>query len=265
MRNRGIAALLFHHVGLPRPGTYPALTVESRRFERFIRLLQDWGYTGVSSGAWAAWRRGIAPLPDRPVLLTFDDAYADLAECALPALTRLGWGATIFVAASTVGGRNTWDGPAAARHRIMSAQDIRTWALKGIEFGAHGSTHCDLTRIDAERLQDEVVGSGNALAELLGHPVAAFAYPYGAYNDHVRELVAATFQIAFGLEEGLNDGETDRTRLRRTMVQSTDTVVDLAFRVRLGWSPLQRVRTRVRRRERARQLSAFIYSPTSRS
>jgi peptidoglycan/xylan/chitin deacetylase (PgdA/CDA1 family) len=265
MHSRGIAALLFHHVGPRRPGTYPSLTVEPRRFERFMRLLRDWGYTGISSGAWIDWQRGIAPLPERPVLLTFDDGYADLAECALPALHRLGWGATVFVAVSTVGGRNTWDWPAAGAHSIMSAQDIRTWAGRGIEFGAHGSTHCDLTRLDAERLRGEVLGSRNALAELLGRPVTAFAYPYGAYNGEVRELVARAFQIGFGLEEGLNDGETDRTRLRRTMVHGTDTVVDLAFRVRLGRSPLQRVRALLRVRERARRLSNLIYSPSRRS
>jgi peptidoglycan/xylan/chitin deacetylase (PgdA/CDA1 family) len=265
MHSRGIAALAFHHVGPHRPGTYPALTVQPRRFERFMRLLRDWGYTGVSSDAWIAWLRGIAPLRERPVLLTFDDAYADLAECALPTLHRLGWGATVFVAASTVGGRNTWDWPAAGGHRIMSAQDICTWASKGIEFGAHGSTHCDLTPLGAERLRAEVLGSRDAIAELLGRPVTSFAYPYGAYNDHVRELVASVFDRAFGLDEGLNNGETDRSRLRRTMVQSTDTVVDLAFRVRLGWSPLQRARALVRVRERARRLSGLIYSPSSRS
>jgi peptidoglycan/xylan/chitin deacetylase (PgdA/CDA1 family) len=265
MHSRGIPALLIHHVGPRRPGTYPSLTLQPRRFERFMRLLRNWGYTGVCSADWSAWRRGIAPLPQRPVLLTFDDGYADLVDYALPALQRLGWRATIFVAVSTVGGRNMWDGPAAGGHRIMSAPDIRAWALEGIEFGAHGSTHCDLTQLDSDRQRDEVLGGRNALAELVGRPVTAFAYPYGACNDQVRELVATAFDLGFGLDEGLNDGRTDRTRLRRTMIHDTDTVVDLAFRVRLGWSPLQRVRTFARLRDRARLLTELVYSPSRRS
>lgn len=253
MGSRGVPALLFHHVGPFQPGTHRSLTLRPERFERFMRLLGDRGYTGISSGAWAAWRRGDAALPERPILLTFDDGYTDLAEHALPVLRRLGWGSTVFVASSTVGGRSAWDEPEAAAHRILSAGEIRNWAARGVEFGAHGASHCDLTRVDAQRLGEEVLGGRDALVELLGGPVTAFAYPYGSYNDEVRELVASSFEVAFGIEEGLNDGETDRARLRRTMVQSSDTALDLLLRARLGWSPLERVRARARVRERARR------------
>jgi peptidoglycan/xylan/chitin deacetylase (PgdA/CDA1 family) len=255
MHRRGVAALLFHHVGSPLPGTHPSLTVEPKCFERFIRLLQRLGYTGISAAAWHAGRDGRASLPGRFILLTFDDGYADLGDFALPILHRLGWGSTVFVATSTVGGRSAWDEPEAVAHRIMSADDIRAWAARGVEFGAHGATHCDLTRVDSKRLWQEVVGGRDALAELLGGAVTAFAYPYGSYDDDVRELVASSFDLAFGLDEGLNDGATDRTRLRRTMVQHSDTTMDLALRARLGWSPLERVRGRARVRDRAWRLN----------
>ena len=170
------------------------------------------GYSGVAAGAWAAWRRGDATPPERPVLLTFDDGYADLVECALPILHRFGWGATVFVAASTVGGRSVWDEPeprpTASCRRTRSEPGplgASSSALTGQRTAtSHGSTR--------QRLQQEVVGGRDALAELLGRPVTAFAYPYGSHNDEVRELVADSFEIAFGTEEGLNDGETDRAR-----------------------------------------------------
>lgn len=256
--SRGLTALLFHHVGPPRPGTHPSLTLQPKRFERFIDLLQRRGYTGVAAGAWSAWRRGLASVPERPIILTFDDGYADLADFALPTLRRLNWGATVFVATSTVGGQGIWDELVARTHPIMSPDAIRAWAARGIDFGAHGATHCDLAELDAERLRQEVVGARDDLAGLLGRPVTAFAYPYGSYNDEVRELVACSFEVAFGLEEGLSDGDTDRTRLRRTMVQGNDTAVDLLLRARLGWSPMERVRSRVRLRERARRLNDQI-------
>jgi peptidoglycan/xylan/chitin deacetylase (PgdA/CDA1 family) len=254
MDNRGTAALLFHHVGPSRPGTQPSLTVEPKRFERFMGLLWDRGYTGVSSRTWAAWRHGMAALPKRPIVLTFDDGYADLADGALPVLQRLGWAATVFVAASTIGGCSRSDEPQAASHRILSTQEIRTWAERGVEFGAHGVTHCDLTRVDEETLRQELLGGRDALAELLGRPVTAFAYPYGSHNDEVRELAARSFEVAFGIEEGLNDSHTDPARLRRTMVQRSDTPLDVLLRARLGWSPLERVRARARVRERTRRL-----------
>jgi peptidoglycan/xylan/chitin deacetylase (PgdA/CDA1 family) len=254
MGKRGVPALLFHRVGPSRPGTYPSLTVQPRRFEHFMGLLRDRGYTGVSARAWSAWRRGVATMPKRPILLTFDDGYADLGDYALPLLDRLGWGATVFIATSTVGGRSAWDEPEGAANPILTAAEVRRWSARGVEFGAHGMTHSDLTLVDRETLLGEVLGSRDALAELLGRPVTSFAYPYGRYDDKVREVVGSSFEVAFSTEEGLNDGETDRTRLRRTMVQATDTAIDLVLRARLGWSPFERVRARIRLRNRGRRL-----------
>jgi peptidoglycan/xylan/chitin deacetylase (PgdA/CDA1 family) len=251
-RNVRLPVLLYHHIGDLGSRTHPSLTVSRPRFESQMHWLMRRNFSGVSSFSWSDWLNEGRPLPPRPILLTFDDGYADLADAALPVLERLGWSATVFIAASTVGGRNAWDEP--ATHRILSAEEIRTWAARGIEFGAHGATHCDLTGVGEEQLRQEVVGSRDALADLLGRPVTAFAYPHGAHDARVRELVANSFELAFGIEEGLNDAETDRMRLRRTMVQPGDTVFDLALRTRLGWSPLERVRARVRVRQRVRRL-----------
>jgi peptidoglycan/xylan/chitin deacetylase (PgdA/CDA1 family) len=250
-----LPVLLYHRVGPVRTDAHPALTVSPEKFESQLRVLARQGFKGLSASSWLAALTDGAPLPPRPILLTFDDGYSDLADQALPALQRLGWSATVFVATATIGGESDWDEPAGAAQRLLSAEDIRIWAAKGFEFGAHGATHCDLTRIGPERLRQEVVGGRDTLAELVGHPVTAFAYPYGSYNDEVRRVVGGSFEIAFGVDEGLNDAATDRTRLRRTMVQPGDTRLDLVLRARLGWSPLERVRAHIRIRDRARRLS----------
>jgi peptidoglycan/xylan/chitin deacetylase (PgdA/CDA1 family) len=250
-----LAVLLYHRVGPPLRSSHPELTVSPRKFESQLRFLVRQGFAGISATSWLAALADGGPLPPRPIVLTFDDGYADLTEWAFPSLERLGWSATVFVSASTIGGRSEWDEPEGADLPILSAEDIRTWAARGIEFGAHGSTHRDLTRVEPEQLRREVVGGRDELAGLLGRPVTAFAYPYGSYDDEVRELVAGSFELAFGVDEGLNDAATDRTRLRRTMVQPTDTTFDLLLRTRLGWSPLQRMRARARMRDRARRLT----------
>jgi peptidoglycan/xylan/chitin deacetylase (PgdA/CDA1 family) len=253
--NARLPVLLYHRVGQQLPSTHPELTICPQRFESQLRLLVRQSFTGISAAAWLAALKEGAPLPPRPILLTFDDGYRDLAEQAFPALERLGWRATVFVSSSTVGGRSDWDAADGADLPILSADDLRTWADRGIELGAHGSTHCDLTEVEPEQLRREVVGGRDELAELLGRPITAFAYPYGRYNDAVRDLVGAKFDLAFGIDEGLNDTATDRTQLRRTMVQPGDTALDFLLRTRLGWSPLQRVRARARVRDRARRLA----------
>jgi peptidoglycan/xylan/chitin deacetylase (PgdA/CDA1 family) len=217
-------------------------------------MLVRLGFTGISAASWLAALTDGTPLPRRPILLTFDDGYADLNEHALPALERLCWSAIVFVSTSKIGRTSDWDGEAA--QPLLAAEEIRAWAARGFEFGAHGATHCDLTRVAPERLHEEVVGGRDVLAELVDRRVTAFAYPYGSFNDEVRNVVRSCFQLAFGLDEGLNDELSDRTRLRRTMVQPGDTKLDVFLRATLGWSPVQRARARSRVRDRARRLSA---------
>jgi GT2 family glycosyltransferase/peptidoglycan/xylan/chitin deacetylase (PgdA/CDA1 family) len=246
-----LPVLLYHHVGPRRPGTYPELTISPERFERQIRWLARRGYVGIRPSDWRAWRLGAGTLPDKPVLLTFDDGYADLADFALPLLERHGFGGAVFVVTGEVGGTNRWDEErGAGTLRLMTADQIREWSTRGIEFGAHGRCHSNLTGLSDADLALELSGCASDLADLVGKPPAAFAYPYGYHDERVTERVRQIFDLAFTCCEGMNDLRTDPHALQRTMVLPGDLRQDFAFRVRLGWSPLERLRARLRPRTR---------------
>src|ERR1022692_1817004 len=106
-----VPALLYHHVG-PRPPSdrYASLSIGVGQFERQMEWLARQGYTGVRPSDWLAWRRGEGVAPRKPVLLTFDDAYGDFPEFALPTLQRFGFGAVVFVITGKLGGTAPWDG-----------------------------------------------------------------------------------------------------------------------------------------------------------
>ena len=259
---RRLPVLLYHHVGPLRAGAVPGLTVSPQRFERQVRWLARRGYAGIRPADWAAWRRDGKPLPAKPVLLTFDDAYADLAEHALPVLRRYGFGAVVYVVTGQVGGTNAWDEARGfATLRLMTAEQIRYWATQGIEFGAHSRTHADLTTLPAQELADEVIGSRNDLAAILGSPVVSFAYPYGFHNQAVDDCVRKAFELAFMADdqnEGLNYLLTDPIYMRRTMVQTGDSVADVACRARWGRNPLMDLRARLILRTRLRRAARFL-------
>src|SRR5205807_9391482 len=84
----GLPVLLYHHVGPARAHTWPRLTVPPGSCEQHIRWLVRHGYQGIAASDVLGWSRDAAALPDRPVLITFDDGYADIAEYALPILCR---------------------------------------------------------------------------------------------------------------------------------------------------------------------------------
>jgi peptidoglycan/xylan/chitin deacetylase (PgdA/CDA1 family) len=133
----------------------------------------------------------------------------------------------------------------------MSAGQIRACHLRGIEIGGHSREHPDLTAVPARKVDDEVGGAKRDLQGMGIDPVS-FAYPFGFHDDKVRARVGRYFQLAFTCDEGLNHLRSDAMALRRTMVQPDDTLLDIEFRAALGWSPLNRLRSILRLRSRAR-------------
>lgn len=244
-----LPVLLYHHVGPTRPGTLPELTVSPARFERQVRWLADHGFVGIRPADWLAWVREGRPLPDRPILITLDDAYADIAEFALPVLRRHGFGAAVYVVTRRIGGTIRWEGmTGAAAYPLMTAGQIEYWAGQGIEFGAHSRTHPRLTALHGDQLADEVEGSAEDLARLLGARPASFAYPHGAYNAEVRERVRQSFAMALSCEPGLNGLATDLSFMHRAEITPDDGMHDFACGARFGRLPVQYLRVYFPRR-----------------
>jgi len=191
-------------------------------------------------------------MPRRPVLITFDDAYDEVAEVALPVLARHGFGAAVFVVTSHVGGSNAWDHEQYPHPLdLMNAEQIRYWARRKIEFGAHSRSHPYLTTLTAERLAEEVEGSARDLGRILGGIPLSFAYPHGAHDQRVRDCVVRSFALAMSCEEGLNTAATDPYLMRRTVVTPDISMLEFAWLVRLGEPAMHHLRRRLRLRSRA--------------
>jgi peptidoglycan/xylan/chitin deacetylase (PgdA/CDA1 family) len=250
-----LPVLMYHHVGPRRSGTYPSLTVSGERFTRHVEWLVQHRYTGILPADWVAFCRRTTTLPRRPVLLTFDDAYADLMQHAFPVLLQHGLRATVFVPTEHMGGVNAWDCCSATHpgtHRVMSAPDVQYWASRGIDFAPHSCRHVDLTTLGTSDMRREVWGSAETLDRLLGTRARAFAYPFGQYDAEVLREVRKAFDIAFTSDEGVNGTSTDLHRMRRTMVLESDTALGLASRLRFGRNLWQWVRESLRPRTRLR-------------
>ena len=227
-----VPALMYHHVG-PALGL-GALSVTPEAFAKQMQWLARRGYHPITASDWQAWCKEGKQLPPKPVLLTFDDGYADLARYAFPVLRFHQFTATVFVV-SQFGGMNTWDRPTGLPTTpLLSAQQVGEWARMGIEFGSHSRTHCDLRKCTSAELETEVVGSADDLARILGQRPVSFAYPYGEYDEKVMQLVQRTYGIAFTVQEGLNDLGTGLHLQRRSMVLPHDSPLDLEYRLRFG-------------------------------
>jgi peptidoglycan/xylan/chitin deacetylase (PgdA/CDA1 family) len=242
MRANSLPVLLYHHVGPERLGTYPSLTVPPAQFRRQIAWLVRRGYRSITIDEVVRWKADRDALSGRRVLLTFDDAYADVVEWAFPVLLGAELSAVVFVATARIGQTNLWDADLGGQHRIMTEAQIKEWSKRGVEFGAHTRTHADVTGLPEADARKEMAASKADLEALVDRPVVSFAYPYGVHNDRVARTASSIFHLAFTADPGRNDAATDPYRIRRSMVSPGDTALQVELRACLGFSPKERAR-----------------------
>jgi len=241
-----LPVLMYHNIGTLVPGSHPDLTVSSRKFNRHMQWIRRHGYNPITAAQWVAWRHEGKILPKKPVLLTFDDAYRQMAKEALPVLRKLGFTATVFVVTSQIGGTNVWDqAKGFVKQDLMSAEEILFWAEQGIEFGAHTRTHPDLCSRDSSEVTAEMIASRDELSKLVKRPVVAFAYPYGRYDESVVGCARGVFSIAFTTDRGINDNRTDLLRLKRGTVCPAYSFADPFFHLVIGYNPFIAVRMKL--------------------
>ncbi|MDB5085437.1 MAG: polysaccharide deacetylase [Bacilli bacterium] len=152
-------------------------------FDAEMRHLKDTGYTTITFGDLeSAWLQG-SKLPQRPIIVSLDDGYADNYTNAFPVLQKYNQKATIFMvtgfAAQTINQMNhlDWD-----QLREMQNSGV-------IDIQSHSVHHLDMTQLSDEQLKHEVVDSKAELEKKLGKPVTIFCYPFGAYNDKVKKML----------------------------------------------------------------------------
>lgn len=161
----------------------------------------------------------------KPVILTFDDGYADNYEQLLPLLERHDAKAVIFALGDRHIDTNVWDVTAGEpATELMDDAQLRACQASGrIEIGSHGLAHRHLPQIDGAALAREVGESKRALEALVGQEIVSFAYPYGEYGAREVDAVKrAGYLFGIGTVNGPLRIGTDRYRVRRiTMFPNT--------------------------------------------
>jgi peptidoglycan/xylan/chitin deacetylase (PgdA/CDA1 family) len=186
-------------------------------FRDQMRALKRWGFQGIClSDLFDAWE-GKRVLPERPVVLTFDDGLRNVGEQAIPVLQEVGFQATLFAVAGYCGRTNDWPGQPARIPRLplLSVAELRGLAEAGFEVGAHGVVHAPLATLTPREAERELAESKDLLQTGLGRAVSVFAYPYGSTSPALGPLVAAHYRGACGTDLGMACPSDDRYDLPR--------------------------------------------------
>jgi peptidoglycan/xylan/chitin deacetylase (PgdA/CDA1 family) len=214
-----VPVLMYHVIARPpSSASLPELYVDPKTFDGQMRWLRVHGYQGVSlNQVYGAWFKG-GQLPEKPVVISFDDGYRSQYVYARPELRRLGWPGVLSAIAGRIGQPNA----------ELSDAMVRTLINDGWELDSHTIHHLEVPTLSGSKLQTEVAGSRQMLRQRFHQPVNFFCYPAGRYDDQsVAAVRAAGYLGATTTDEGLASKDEMFT-LKRIRVDGSDGVDGLA-------------------------------------
>jgi peptidoglycan/xylan/chitin deacetylase (PgdA/CDA1 family) len=204
---------------------------------------------------------GVRAVGGPSVCVTFDDAFANLRENALPAVRELRIPITVFAVTECLGRTPAWRmeyGHPEVAEPTMSASDLREAAREaGCVFGSHTATHAALAELGPADLRRELRDSAAALRALVPRPVEDLAFPYGSYDERVREeALAAGYRRLFSLDACLHPGPLGAGVIGRFSVSPDTWPIEfwLTTAGAYGWQ--HALRRAIARRRRAPRASA---------
>ncbi|WP_107767311.1 polysaccharide deacetylase family protein [Nocardioides terrigena] len=226
-----VPVLLYHSVAVESSARFRPWTMHPRRFAAHMQLLADRGHHSLTIGQLEpALCPGGPPLPERPVVITFDDGFADFHSAALPVLEEHRLASTMYATTGYLGGTARWLAREREQDRpMLHPEQLHDIAARGVEVGAHSHTHPRLDELSAADSRAEIRRSKEVLEQELQRPVTSFAYPHGCHSRRVREqVIEAGYSSATAVRHAISSPEDDVFAMARVMVLADTTTADLA-------------------------------------
>jgi peptidoglycan/xylan/chitin deacetylase (PgdA/CDA1 family) len=218
--NITLPILMYHYIRQPPPMRADwlgyKLSVSPADFTAQVDSLWANGYHPVDFNDVRAYFGGKQPLPPKPVVITFDDGYADLFTTAYPILARHRFKAVAYIVSGFVG-----------RPGYVTADQVVQLDHSGVEIGSHTVDHPDLARSSAGSTRRQLVDSKQWLEHLVGHSVLDFAYPSGKFNPQVvAEVQRAGYDTAVTTVDSVEHTFGDRYMWTRIRVGGGESMAD---------------------------------------
>jgi len=196
--SNALVVLQYHHISESTP---PATSISPERFSQHMAWLADNQYHILSMEDLLALLKKSEALPDKTVVITFDDGYTSIYSAAWPVLKKRGWPFTVFVNSQHHDEKNS--------HYMTWAQ-LREMADAGVTIGNHSVTHGLMIRLQQDekpaewqaRMRQEIEGAQKRIDQEVGRQAKVFAYPFGEHNQDLEKLLAELKYVAFAQHSG---------------------------------------------------------------
>ncbi|RUA16737.1 MAG: hypothetical protein DSY55_03515 [Clostridia bacterium] len=219
---------MYHYIDVPPAGADAyrvGLSLAPDIFRQHLNYLREQGYTTIHLQELISYlQTGRPELPEKPVILTFDDGYLDNYENAFPILQEHNMVATFFII-TDFADRAATD-PAYARYATWG--QIRKMDKAGMEIGSHTRDHPDLRDRSDDFLVWQALGSSQTIEANIGKKPRVLAYPSGYYDEKtVRVFHSAGFWGAVTIQPGVEHDSHRLFELKRLRITNETEVPQL--------------------------------------
>jgi peptidoglycan/xylan/chitin deacetylase (PgdA/CDA1 family) len=201
---KGIPILMYHSISTDPKNS---LCVSEKQFREEIEWLYEQGYQTISLNELYNSINDSASIPEQPILISFDDGYADNYKTAWPILKEYNFTATFFIVTDFISPyRISWD-------------QLKELVDNGNSIGSHTVHHYDLASLMYERQKYELNESKELLERNLGISINAICYPSGKYNKTTLSLLPKLgYKLGFTTKPGKVYYENNQFLLSRIRI-----------------------------------------------
>lgn len=228
----GIPVLMYHSVSA-EPST---LSLAPDQFEEQLKFLKSSGYQSLTPEGLSA-HLSKRQLPQKKVVLTFDDGFKDNFDNALPLLKKYGFNAIFFINTKYLGqpASAICSDPVDQQRALMTGEHLVKMAKDGFVVANHFYSHTPLIQLSPDQIKDEYRRNFDALQAILGSldSLSIVAYPKNKTNSSIIELLPQLgIQLAFGGGNRMLSLKANRFNLPRIDVLQLKSFT--AFRAKLS-------------------------------
>ena len=173
--NYSLPILMYHHIrdfNDPSDQIGTNLSVSPADFTKELDLIKERGYTTINFHDIES-----GNVPDKAIILTFDDGYENFYQNAYPELIKRGMKAVSYIIVNDIGGGD-----------YMTESQIAEISNNGIEIGSHTLSHPDLAISSDTKARKEIFDSKTSLEKMTGKKVISLCYPSGKYTATTEAL-----------------------------------------------------------------------------
>ncbi|WP_231879564.1 polysaccharide deacetylase family protein [Methylomonas koyamae] len=200
-------------------------SIKSQVFAKHLKYLQQNGWTTVLFKDLDK----AQSLPEKSVVLTFDDGYKNNFQGAFLPLAERGMKASWFITTDCIGGHAHWLGKISRQTQMLDAAQLLEMHSAGMEIASHTCSHPDLSLLSYDQQLAEFETAKKVLENLLCTPVTSLAYPFGRFNaDSIAAADRSGYSRACTTRPGWFGSENNPFLVRRIAIFSNDSASVLA-------------------------------------